>query len=198
MAAFIKLPIIQKIKISTQTIHGGGTMFLSDGDRLNSIARTTDLIANFKPYWRAESKNSFAEGWKMAVGHWYKDQLDIFFTDRIIKGKKQSILTQGPCFSFSCGHIIYNSPIAYTANHWRDAIPYIDICVKITSATPNTLMDISDSNGKVFKEGFVQFNVLRPQKISEYKTSKLITESTHTLSQNDFVRGLMNGMETVI
>lgn len=112
-------------------------MFLSDGDRLNSIARSTDLIANFKPYWRTESKKSFADGWKMAVGHWYRDQLDIFFTDRIIKGKKQRILTQGPCFSFSREHTIYNSPIAYTANHWRDAIPYIDIGVKITSATPN-------------------------------------------------------------
>lgn len=56
----------------------------------------------------------------MAVGPWYRDQLDISLTERIIKGVKQNIWTQGPCFSFAKNNIIYDTPIAHTASYWRE------------------------------------------------------------------------------
>jgi len=132
----------------------------------------------------------------MAVGSWFRDQLDIFLTDRVINKKPHKIWTQGPCFSFSANHIIYNTPIAHTTTYWRDAVPYIDLAVQVSSATPNTL--IENEGKKIFREGFVVFDILKPFKISQHKTPKLLAESSHTLSQNNFVRGLMNGMDTVL
>jgi hypothetical protein len=124
-------------------------VFLTTGDKRKKIIRSTRLIADFAPYWRSEAKRRFAIGWDMAVGEWFMPQLDIFLTDRVIKGKKERIWTQGSCFSFSAENIIYDTPIAYTASHWRDAVPYIDIAIKITVAIPNKFTE-SRSGVKIF------------------------------------------------
>ncbi len=170
-------------------------MFLTEGTLKKRILRTPELIADFKCP-SPESKMLFADGWAMAVGSWYRDQLDIFQTERVINKKPFQVWTQGPCFSFSANQVIHDTPIAHTTQYWQDAVPFLNTTIKITAATPNSLIDTE--KGKKFSEGFVHFDILTPEIINGVKSPKLVKISEHSLSQNNFVKGLKYGMDTVL
>ena len=137
--------------------------------------RHTNLIANFV--------NGYADGWFMAVKECYRNQLDIKLTER--KKNKQSYLewTQGPYFSFSEGHLFYDTPKAY--RKWEQALKVIKKACKITSATPTVL----DRN-KNLVEGTVAFTLYKPEK----KCTSLIAVKEYKLSQKEFVNFLKTGV----
>ena len=136
--------------------------------------RSTDLIVNFV--------DGFAEGWCFAVGDFFKNELDIKYTQRLVNGKKVMQWTQGPYYAFAEGHIIYDTPKAYLA--WNQALEHINLICEVVRAEPN----IFDENN-VFRNGTVMFNLSKPN------ASKTDIEDigAYHLSQDDFVEFLKSG-----
>ena len=132
--------------------------------------RSLKLIANFI--------DGYAEGWHFAVGECFKDELDIKYVDRVIKGKKIKKWTQGPYFCFAEGHIIYDIPKEY---HFQNES--CKVC-SVIRATPNQL----DGNGK-FIHGFVTFKL--SQLIGNWDSYETIGQ--YNLTQNAFVDFLQTG-----
>lgn len=141
---------------------------------MNNRKRHSQLIAHFV--------NGFAKGWHMAVKDCYRNELDIKYTER--KKNKQSFWewTQGPYYSFSEGHLFYNTPKAY--RKWEEAIKDIKIACQITSARPTIL----DRNKKLV-EGMVEFTIYEPDK----KFTSLKAVKDYKLSQEEFVNFLRRG-----
>jgi hypothetical protein len=137
--------------------------------------RTTELIANFV--------KGYAKDWSMAVKECYRNELDIKFTER--KKNKQSYWewTQGPYFSFTEGHLFYNTRKAYNKK-WGDTLKIIKIACEIISATPNSF-----DKEKKFIEGTVNFTIYKPNKTF----TSLIADEDYTLTQSDFVDFLKTG-----
>ncbi|GEM_PF-3091717 len=101
------------------------------------------------------------------------------------KTSKQSVFewTQGPYFSFTEGHIFYDTPKAY--KKWKKAIKAIKIACKIVSATPTML----DKNKKLV-EGIVIFTIYKP----DAKLTSLKAVKDYKLSQTEFVNFLKTGV----
>lgn len=160
-------------------------------------SRSLKLIANFI--------NGYADGWYFAVGECFKDVLDIKYTERrepfLINGVRQYEIvrkngiekkkplsktvmrwTQGKCFSFAEGHILYDTPKAYL--EWKEALKHIKLACFIVRATPSGI------NGDgTFSGGSVTFQLSKP---NEQKDG-LETIRQYHLGQKEFVRFLKSG-----
>jgi hypothetical protein len=107
------------------------------------MKRSLKLIANFV--------DGYAEGWFFAVGDFFRDNLDIKLTDRIVrekddlgKNKKSTkIYTQGKEYSFEIGDIFYDSPNGYL--RWDIALKNFNQMCQIT----NAVSDQYDSQKKM-------------------------------------------------
>jgi hypothetical protein len=142
---------------------------------MDNTKRHSQIIAHFV--------NGYAKSWYMAVKECYRNELDIKYTER--KKNKQSFWewTQGPYFSFSEGHLFYDTPKAY--RKWAEAIKDIKIACQITSATP-TILD----RNKNLIEGMVEFTIYEPDK----KFASLKAVKDYKLSQKEFVNFLKTGI----
>jgi len=136
--------------------------------------RSLKLIANFI--------DGYAEGWHFSIGECFKDQLDIKYVERKVKGKSVMRWTQGPYCCFAEGHIVYDTPKAYS--QWSEALKHINVFCEVVRATPNHL----DEDGK-FVNGFVTFVLRKPN----YDRTGIETIDQYHLSQNDFVEFLRTG-----
>lgn len=142
--------------------------------------RSLNLIAKFV--------DGYADGWKMAVSENFKDELDIKLTKRIIDKKNVEILTQGPYFNFKEGHIIYDTPKAYTI--WHEAIKHIVLACKITKAKPRSLSTETNTLSKrTIDDGLVVFLIYKPDE----KRTILQEISEHEMTQVEFVNFLKTG-----
>lgn len=137
--------------------------------------RHTNLIAHFV--------NGYADGWFMAIKESYRNTLDIKYTER--KKDKKSFFewTQGPYFSFTEGHLFYDTPKGY--EKWEKALRAIKICCKIVSATPTVL-----NKNKKLVEGMVIFTIYKPDE--KHRFLKAVKD--YKLSQTEFVNFLKTGL----
>ena len=109
--------------------------------------RSTKLIANFI--------DGFAEEWHFAVGDYFRDQLDIKYTEKVIKGIKKTVWTQGPYFCFTEGHIFYDDKNAYQV--WGEALKHFSKMISVVRAVPVSV----DEDGNLLK-GSVTFTLEKP------------------------------------
>lgn len=159
--------------------------------------RSLELIASFA--------NGYINGWYFAVGECFKDALDIKLTERrepfIIDGIRQYEITeknsvkkkkplsktvmrwtQGMCYSFAEGHILYDTPKAYL--EWKDALKYINMACFIVRATPSGI------NGDgLFTNGSVTFKLAKPNDARD----ELRIIGQYHLNQKEFVQFLKDG-----
>lgn len=142
--------------------------------------RSLNLIAKFV--------DGYAEGWKMAVNETFKDELDIKLTKRVIDQKNVEVLTQGPYFNFKEGHILYDTPKAYTT--WNEALKHIKLACRIIRAKPRALSTNSQiSSKRTIDDGVVAFLTYKPD---ENRT--ILQEiSEHEMTQVEFVNFLKTG-----
>jgi hypothetical protein len=160
--------------------------------------RSLDLIANFV--------NGYASGWAFAVGECFKDALDIKYTERmepiIINGEKQYEIiinkngkerkkvltqkvmhwTQGRCYSFLEGYVVYDTPKAYML--WSEALKHIGLICSVIRAYASQVDD--DGN---FIPGSVTFTLSRPNAAKD----GIETIDQYHLNQNDFIQFLKSG-----
>jgi len=137
---------------------------------------TEDLIAFFV--------DGYAEGWFMAVGEQFKNELSIKFTKRVAG----DTWLQGPYYCFDEGHVFYDSPHGYS--QWSDALKKINLACKIIEAKPNSLSvdELVDSK-RTMNKGYVKFSLYEPN----FEKTALIKINEHVLSQDDFVYFLKTG-----
>ena len=148
--------------------------------------RATNLIANFDPDpITRQFRNTFAPEWKMAVGKWFKDALDIKLTARVINGKKENIWTQGKVYSFDTGDIFYDSEKAYSNSCWRDSLSHITVAVQILLAIPVQYIEATGG----LSQGRVQAQILRKDSTG----TRLVHDGGFDCSQNEFVELLKSG-----
>ena len=123
--------------------------------------------------------DGFVAEWKMAVGEYFKNALDIKKTPRKKEGRQRLVETEGvpQCYAFDVGDTIYSSKKAYR-NPWSDAVPHIDLAVTILEASPDRPIG---RDGK--EEGYVRVQFLRPSE----DRSRLELGEVKYLSQEDFV-----------
>lgn len=163
-----------------------------DPDHFSAITkfdqnRYLQLVANFS--------GGFAQGWRFAVGKWFRDTLDIRCAELAnslpsgVKGKKgriavdsESRWTQGPFYSFAEGHMLYDHPSAYTVS-WKEALQCISACVQVLRGTPNG----EGTNG--IHEGRVDFTLSKPNAVRD----KLQRVGHFSCTQNEFVAFLKTG-----
>lgn len=137
--------------------------------------RSRKLIADFV--------GGFAHGWAFAVGKHYRDALDIKLTPRATEeGEQEEVWTQGDCYSFRAGDVLYDTPQAYQGT-WQDALQHIRVAVQVVQAAPDTV----DDNRQV--PGYVTFAVLRP----DATRARIVPGKTYTVSQAEFVALLQTG-----
>jgi hypothetical protein len=162
-------------------------------------------------------KNGFADGWKMAVSEAFIDCLDIKYSP--YKLDKNTVIyawSQGLNYSFTEGHILYDTPLAYQGS-WAEALKYINLGVQIREAKPAILLNdktISTDNPielnsiensktklkyyqegisilqKKYYPGFVLFNVLRP----DTDRTKLAENESIECTQESFILFLQSGI----
>jgi hypothetical protein len=137
--------------------------------------RSLNLIADFV--------DGYASGWKFAVGECFKDELDIKYTDRIIDGKKTQRWTQGCCYHFSEGNIIYDTRKAFQP--WHEALKHITLICNVIRGIPN----FYDQHGNLI-DGTVSFTLSKPNKTKDH----IEMIGHHTLTQNEFVHFLKTGV----
>jgi hypothetical protein len=145
--------------------------------------RTTDLVATFE--------NGFAKDWFYAVGDFFRDHLDIFLTDRVVKeinidGKEykrvKKVWTQGDLFTFDEGHLFYNSSKKYMV--WEEALTNITVVCQVAMATP----DLAGVDGGRI-DGRVSFDLWRADK----SVSGLDHIGRYDKTQHEFVEYLKTG-----
>ena len=137
--------------------------------------RSTELIADFS--------DGFARGWFFAVRTSCREALDIKFVERVVDGKKESVWTQGNCYAFRAGEILYDTPLAYQ-DTWQEARQHTRVAVQVDQAVPDTV----DDNKRIVP-GYVTFTVLRPD---EART-RFVPGERHTVSQAGCVELLRTG-----
>ena len=138
---------------------------------MRKAKRTTSLIANFV--------DGYAEGWHFAVSECFKDELDIKYTKRVIKGNHTRVWTQGPFYCFAVGHVIFEYPPPWI----KQSEPPKLVC-QVAGGTPNQL----DNKGE-FIDGHVTFESFNRSK----STDSYEAIGVHYLTQNDFVTFLKTG-----
>ena len=142
--------------------------------------------------------------WFIYVPSCFNDCLDIRKTDRVPKtgrlvldettNKKkpkrrtQKVWTQGSRFAFHRGCILYDTPKAY--NTWTDAINQIKYCVSIQSST--SAEPANKEKDRV--PGIVEFSILAPSR----QNTTLKEIGAYTLTQDEFIRFLINGNPAII
>lgn len=124
-----------------------------------------------------------AEGWYMCVPSCFNDALDIKQTERVDGKKKALVWTQGSSFFFKPGDVLYDTSDAYTI--WNKALTSIGICVQIKAGS--SAGSTEGATGR--SSGSITFSVLLPMP----DKSKLIEHAEHTMTQDDFVRFLIEG-----
>lgn len=131
-------------------------------------------------------RDKFAEedhGWHMFVPRCFNEALDIKLTDRVIKGRKERVWTQGSGFAFSVGDTIYDTHEAYQV--WRDALRRIKLCVTVIEAQSVSLGE----DRRERSSGTVTFTVAA---INQEQT-RLVERDILTMTQDAFVRFLIDG-----
>lgn len=124
-----------------------------------------------------------SEGWFMYVPSCFNAALDIKQEIRSAGSHQTLVWTQGPYFSFAAGDTLYNKQEGYS--EWAAALKTINYCVQVTHATP---VSVGKSEG-VLTPGSVKFNLLTPNE----DRSALVVMSSHTVTQKEFVRFLVDG-----
>ena len=137
--------------------------------------RSRELIAEFE--------NGFAKEWFMAIGEFYRNELDIRLTERKSDKVSYQVWTQGPYISFSSGHVFYNTKSVYE-KIWSEAIREIEVACQITSAAPCKL----DEKG-IFLDGKVKFDLFRKD---ENQNGLVLSQKLET-TQTEFVQFLKTG-----
>lgn len=142
--------------------------------------RADELITSFV--------DGYAEGWFMAVGEQFRNELDIKYTKRVVNKVDYYKWTQGPYFCFAEGQVFYDSPYGYS--HWREALNKIKLACKIVEAKPNALSadELVDSK-RTINKGYVKFNLYEPNSERTF----LIKIKEFELPQDDFVFFLQTG-----
>lgn len=141
-----------------------------------------------KPLWNedliATFVDGYAEGWFMAVGEQFKNELSIKFTKRVAG----DTWLQGPYYCFAEGHVFYDSTLGYS--QWSEALKIIKLACKIIESKPNSLSadELVDSK-RIMNKGYVKFNLYEPN----FEKTALIKKAACELSQYDFVRFLQTG-----
>ena len=149
-------------------------------DKKRRDKRNLDLIANFV--------DGYAAGWFFAVGECFKDALDIKYTERIEHTKAVMRWTQGNCYSFAEGHVLYDTPKAYLP--WREALNHIGVICSVIRAHVGKI----DIDG-YFIPGSVTFTLSKPNLAKD----GIETIDQYHLNQTDFVQYLKTGsMKTAI
>lgn len=151
--------------------------------------RDLKLIADFK--------DGYIQDWYFKLPEAFKDALDIQFTERTIDKKKKKFWTQGKCYAFNNGDVVYNRIINRNET-WRTTLLFSElIALQIISASPATLEKITEEvKGKEkvkhyeYHEGEVEFKVLKP---NSDKTALQIVKILKC-SQVQFVEILKNGL----
>lgn len=105
------------------------------------LYRSENFIAKFD--------DGYITDWAFPLPDFFKSALDIKWTDRVIKKKKFTLLTQGKYYEFFQGQLFYNNKIAYTKT-WGEAFPHLDCIIKVAKSTEN----------KVFTRFIIRNNVL--------------------------------------
>lgn len=144
-------------------------------DRSNREKRILELLA--------DPEKEFTEGWYICVPSCFYSALDIVKTERIQKGQKKSIWTQGSFFSFKEGDLLYDTPEAYRI--WSEALQHINLCIQVKDATPVTFSDQSGEKSS----GSITLTVFKPN----HDRRKIIEVGDITLTQDDFVKLLISG-----
>ena len=144
--------------------------------------RLTDLLR--------EPEEDYTQDWYMCVPKCFNDTLDIKKTSRIehVQGERieKLVWTQGSAFSFKVGDTIYNTPSAYSLA-WPEALQHMTVTVQVKQVIDKveSERDETKSSSDILFEIFVpDVTNMRLSKIGEY-----------TLSQNMFVKFLINGPE---
>jgi len=135
---------------------------------MRKAKRTTKLIANFV--------DEYAEGWHFAVGQCFRDELDIKFTKRVIKGNHTRIWTQGPFYCFAVGHVMFEYPPP-----WIEKSDPSKLVCQVSAGTPNRL----DNDGN-FVDGHIAFDLFH-HNVGGNRIGR------HYLTQNEFVEFLKTG-----
>ena len=104
--------------------------------------------------------------------------INIEMTERKEKGKAVCTWTQGALFSFDTGDIVFDTPEGY--QQWSKALRKINLALQIKEAAKATPQQV----------GSVTFQVLRPN----IDRSALVRGSTHTTTQHDFIKILIEGL----
>ncbi len=160
--------------------------------------RYTEFLKN------PERSLAHKDDWFMCVPSFFNDCLDIaktyrrVKTSRRIKDKKtgkmkdeteiRKVWTQGSRFAFHRGCSLYDTPKGY--RRWRDAITEIRYCVSIHSGVNAE----PAMNEKERESGTVEFSILTPSA----QAITLVEVGTYTLTQDEFVKFLINGHPEII
>lgn len=136
--------------------------------------RSLKLIADFV--------DGYAQGWYFAVGEYFKDELDIKYTQRVENGKKSMHWTQGPYFAFKEGATLYDTPKAYL--EWNKALQHFNLMCEVIRATSNQLQEEN-----IFIKGWVTFKLSKPNK----DKSDLEIIGQYSIMQDEFVEFLRTG-----
>ena len=121
--------------------------------------------------------------WFMNVPKCFNEALDIRETTRVIKKTPTLVWTQGSTFAFKPGDILYDTEKA--SGEWSEALRHIKVSLHIRSATCAN----SQQPGASRAPGVVSFDVMTPSTDAAH----LITISSRTLTQDEFVRLLISG-----
>ena len=93
-----------------------------------NFIRSPKLIVDFE--------NGFSKDWYFTIGTFHKENLDIKYTTKVIKGEKIKVLTQGDDYSFNVGAVFMDNPKAYELI-WREAVLEIKYLLQIRSSYSN-------------------------------------------------------------
>jgi hypothetical protein len=148
------------------------------GNKRQKTNRLTDLLK--------EPEEEYTQDWYMCVPKCFNDALDIKQTPRVERVQERKIekliWTQGSAFSFKVGDIIYNIPSAYSLP-WSEALQHMTVTVQVKQIIDKIKSTESTSD--------IVFEIFAPD-ITNNKLNKL---GEYTLSQNMFVKFLINGPE---
>ena len=148
--------------------------------------RKTELLRNSE----ATSENT---DWAFIVPTCFNDALDIKKTIRIKNKKGREIWTQGSTFFFKTGDIFYNKREAYI--DWPKAISDKLCAIQVVSGK-SSVPGRSEKNGKNGKDrdkGEVTYTVY----YCNEKENILKKEGIYTTSQDDFIKILTSGLESL-
>lgn len=146
--------------------------------------RLDEFICDFVPVRISESLSiEIAAGWHFCVPSSFKAALDIQLTPRKINKRTEYSWTQGSWFDFKLGDTIYDSPNAYLP--W--SLSNFKICLDVTKSVPAQPRNKSDRQNR--NHGSVIFNILVPE------NGNLVIKGTKALTQDEFIRLLINGPE---